>query len=132
MSGLRLISLSGLAGLLFAGVAHATPGAGTPGPLVNTPPPDASDAPSSGDKAHVVLRCTVNADRSVDHCTVVSETPSGQGLGEAALRLAPDIRVNPETFESGMVGSRVDVPLSFSREPIPDDMPDGVAAMPSP
>jgi hypothetical protein len=132
MTGPRLIWLSGLAGMLMAGIGHATPSDGS-GPLVSgTSPPEESDMPSDVIKAHVVLRCTINADRSVDHCIVVSETPSGQGLGDAALRLAPQIRVNPDTFASDLVGSKVDVPLSFERDPSPDDMPSGVAAMPSP
>ena len=135
MTGLavkRLSWLTGLAGLLLAGVAHATPGAAGPGPLINgqTAPPEASDMPPGGATAHVVLRCIVNADRSVDHCVVVSETPSGQGLGDAALRLSGQIRVDPQTFAPDMIGEKVEVPLNFSRDPSPDDMPDGVAEMP--
>jgi hypothetical protein len=133
MSAMR--SVRGLALVLLATAASALAGAGQAatggdgsGPLVDGLP----DQPATAVKAHVVLRCTVKADRSVDDCVVASESPSGQGLGEAALRISGQIRVSPETFGPDFVGEKVEIPINFERDPDPGDMPADVAAMPSP
>lgn len=127
----RWMWLAGVAGLLLAGAAHATPGDDRSGPLVDqgaglTAPPASPEGPT----AHVVLQCIVNSDRSVDHCAVVSEAPAGHGLGEAALRMAAQIRVSPDSFGPDMVGKRVEIPVDLELDSDPDDMPSGVAAMP--
>lgn len=118
-----------------AGAGHATPGDDGRAPLIGQPDgpaatPQADQSAAEDGKARVVLRCIVNADRSVGHCVVASESPPGRGLGDAALRMSAQIRIQPETFEPGMVGSAVDIPMNFEREPDSGDMPGGVAASP--
>ncbi|HEY5409971.1 MAG TPA: energy transducer TonB [Caulobacteraceae bacterium] len=123
--------LAGLAGLLLAGAGHATPANSGSAPLVDKDPLASLQAPGAA-TGHVVLRCQVTADRSVDHCLVANETPPGHGLGEAALRMVQQFRIKPETFRPEMVGQMVNIPLSFEPDADADDMPDGVAATPAP
>jgi protein TonB len=44
----------------------------------------------------VTLECTVLQDGRVSRCVVLSETPPGQGFGEAALRKARQARLSPQ------------------------------------
>jgi len=74
--------------------------------------------------ARVVLRCKVKADATVEQCVVASETPAGHGLGDAAVRLSSNIRIQADTFKPSMVGSEVEIPIRFE----PDDP--SVADMP--
>jgi hypothetical protein len=129
--------VAGAAGLLLAGTSYASTDHLGGGPLVGAPVAPAApaaaptpDAPSDQGAVHVVLRCVVMTDATVDHCQVASETPPGHGLGEAALRMSRQIRINRESFTRDMVGQAVDIPLSFAPDAADDDMPSGVAAMP--
>jgi hypothetical protein len=54
--------------------------------------------------------CTVQADHTLV-CEVVSETPEGRGFGDAALRLVPTLRLDPDSV--GGVGTSVYVPIRF-------------------
>jgi hypothetical protein len=128
----RWIWPAGVAAVLAASAGHASTAGEGPAPLVDRSGALADLPPPSDDMARVVLRCTVRADRSVDHCTIASEFPRGHGLGDAALRMSDMIRVGAETFSPDMVGARVDIPINFERDPDANDMPSGVAAMPSP
>lgn len=61
-----------------------------------------------------LVRCTVSDDRRLSDCRVVNETPSGQGFGEAALRLATVIKLK-ETTRTGepTAGRSFLFPLKF-------------------
>ncbi len=133
--------LVGLAVLLAAGPGLANPVGVGPGPLVpkpgsQAPKPPEPDLPPDSDQARVVLRCIVMVDATVDKCVVERETPVGHGLGDAALRMAHQIKISPDNFSHEIVGEEVDIPLSFARDEEQADMPtggDGVAApMPMP
>ncbi len=129
----RWFWLAGALGLLMATASHATPADAPAGPLVS-----GKDAPGSipqdpgAEKGHVVLRCQVTADRTVDHCLVSTETPPGHGLAEAALKMVQQFKIKPETFRPEMVGVTVNIPINFSLDAGADDMPPSAAASPAP
>ncbi len=126
----RWIWLAGALGLLGAAAGHAsTSGAGR-GPTVAkgdaaAPPPAEQLPPGSG---RVVLTCQVLSDRSVGGCQVVREAPAGHGLGEAALHMTRDMKIQPGTFKPDMVGAMVDIPLNFALDAEAGDMPTDAAS----
>ena len=42
-----------------------------------------------------LLRCKVQADGGVSDCTIISESPDGQGFGQAAVALTHVLRYAP-------------------------------------
>lgn len=60
------------------------------------------------------MNCLVGAGGRLEQCTLVSETPAGQGFGEAALALAPRFALKSWTSEGlPSQGGRVTVPIRF-------------------
>jgi protein TonB len=53
-------------------------------------------AKARGENGRVVVDCTAQADGTLRNCVVVSETPAGEGFGEATLRLAPKYLLAPK------------------------------------
>jgi TonB family protein len=66
-----------------------------------------------------VLACGVDAQGDVGECAVVEEFPVGWGFGQAARRIASDLRAAPAT-ENGQAVSdgRVIVPVTFIVRPV--------------
>jgi len=61
------------------------------------------------------LSCTVRADGGVAGCSVVRETPGGQGFGRAALGLTRWFRLSPRTVDGQAVeGARVSMDIRFN------------------
>jgi protein TonB len=75
-------------------------------------PPAAKAKRVAGD---VSLACTLDADGWLRACKVASETPAGQGFGQAALTLASAFRMSPLTAGGDSVEGRpVEAPIHFS------------------
>ena len=76
-----------------------------------------ADAAKAGISGSAQLRCSATADGLLANCAVVSETPSGQGFGAAALSLTGGMELRT-TSESGQLiaGKSVLVPVKFTPE----------------
>lgn len=78
---------------------------------------------------HATLHCRVNSLGAVQDCTVVSETPSGLGFGQAAVSLSSLFRMKPKTVDGQAVdGAEITVPINFSLPlwaPAPDPLESG-------
>ena len=62
----------------------------------------------------VRLACTVQQGGSVSDCKVTTEEPAGQGVGQAALTLAPHFRLTTWTAEGlPTVGGVINIPLRY-------------------
>lgn len=78
-------------------------------------PPAALRAGRSG---RAELSCLIGLDERLSDCRVLSETPAGQGFGEAALRLATAFRVRPPMVEGRpQTGARGVFGVVFGRDP---------------
>ncbi|MGE3141936.1 MAG: hypothetical protein AB7L65_01335 [Hyphomonadaceae bacterium] len=66
----------------------------------------------------VVLHCVIGGDYHPS-CTIVSETPTGRGFGEAALRLAREYRAG-ETLDNGDASIGAEATLAIRFQPAGD------------
>uniref|UniRef100_UPI002FDA61A5 energy transducer TonB n=1 Tax=Phenylobacterium sp. TaxID=1871053 RepID=UPI002FDA61A5 len=67
-----------------------------------------------GAEGRVVLSCSVTARGTLEGCSVVEETPSGQDFGNAAMRMTRLFRMRPRTADGQPVeGGTVRIPISF-------------------
>ncbi len=61
-----------------------------------------------------VITCVVRLDTRLDNCRLVSETPPGQGFGQAALAAADEFRFQPPTRDGRPVsGQEITVGVDF-------------------
>lgn len=71
-----------------------------------------------GVEGRAVIACAVAADGALTGCEVAAEEPAGYGLGEAALKVAPEFRMQPTTLQGRPVaGGRVRIPIGFGINP---------------
>lgn len=69
---------------------------------------------SDGTEGSATLQCAVTARGSLTDCSVLSETPGGQGFGRAAMQLSRHFRLSPRTVDGQAVeGALVTIPLTF-------------------
>ncbi len=87
-----------LAGLTLLSGCAAPPGAA----VSNDHLLAESFAPTEQDGS-VVLECILSGTADLTECQVVSETPAGQGFGQAALDMAKNAKMKP----GGAAGQRV-------------------------
>jgi TonB family protein len=67
----------------------------------------------------VILHCMVDVDGYLGDCLVKSETPPGQGFGNAALEITGYMRMQPATNYGVPTRGEVNLPITFSL-PDPD------------
>lgn len=76
--------------------------------------------PTSSQSGRAVLSCEVRQGGGLQSCSVVSETPSGGGLGQTVLALQDGFRAATWTDQGlPVVGSRIRVPMQFDLDPPP-------------
>ena len=104
------LAMLGLAGAFACTAALADPPPAAPRPApplttLNTPDPAAAAAAlayypaaarAAGVEGQAVIACAHNAHLALQACTLVSETPAGQGFGQAALAMAAKSPDNPK------------------------------------
>ena len=63
---------------------------------------------------HVVLHCVINEKGRLKQGAATVEEPKGWGYGAAALEMAGQFQMRPETVDGQPVaGAKIDVPFSF-------------------
>lgn len=105
-------------GLSFSEAAFA---AGASGPVWEKAPDRAdwakaypAKAAQAGLSGDVKMRCSASAAGLLEDCAVVSESPTGQGFGAAALSLARGMELKPTTADGKPVAGRsFIVPIKF-------------------
>lgn len=104
-----------------AGAVEASPPAVIVNPrLIARPTPEQlrraypTRAMAGGVEGSAVMQCEINARGGLTACSVLSETPAGQGFGRAAQQLSRHFRVSPRTVDGQATeGARVNIPLTF-------------------
>lgn len=72
----------------------------------------------AGVEGRAVIACEVAVDGALTGCTVAAEEPKGYGLGEAALKVAPEFRMETRARSGAPVaGARVRIPIRFGINP---------------
>ncbi len=71
-----------------------------PGPQATAEPGRQAVAEPEVQEGAVELECRVRRDRHVSDCVILSETPPGQGFGQAALNMARRARLSPQSIPS--------------------------------
>jgi len=137
-----LIRAAGLAASL-ALVAAVGPAAAAAGDAVTNP--DWIEKPSGDELAsvypaaaqlllipgHALIGCRVAVSGDVEACSVIEESPRGEGFGAAALLLTPRFKMRPQRINGLAVGGApVRIPISFA---LPDrGLPTAPADSPAP
>ena len=122
---MRVLLILGLAGSFVSASAAAQVSAPTSPAIFHVTRPLWTRVPTSGDveaarppraDAHggVRFNCVVQADGTLDDCVVVQEDPKGLGLGEAALRLVPKLKMRSKDANGApTAGGVITIPIRF-------------------
>lgn len=66
-------------------------------------------------QGRAAVECVVSLSGELRDCIIIREAPAGEGFGEALLRLAPVIRMTPETIDGvPQDGGLVRIPVVFA------------------
>lgn len=68
----------------------------------------------------VRVSCAAARDGDLHDCRILSERPTGRGLGDVALRAAGGSRVDPEVLSPWSLRSRVEYNILFRPENMPN------------
>ncbi len=79
--------------------------------MVDAYPPAAWTSHADGE---VKLTCTVTTKGTLSGCVVLSESPSGQGFGEAAIKLSFFCHLKPQLVDGRPTETFVTLPIHFS------------------
>ncbi len=79
---------------------------------------------SQGHNGKAVINCTVVETGLLEDCSVIEETPPGEGFGEAALKAAATIVMKPATLNGQAVRQEVNIPIAFELPTVAVTMPD--------
>lgn len=75
-------------------------------------------AEAAGGTVRVRLACKVEQGGAVSGCQVIGEEPAGRGYGAAALKIAPEFKLDTWTVEGfPTVGGTVNIPVRFELGP---------------
>jgi TonB family protein len=108
--------------------ASPTPQSATPKPAAAAPDPALvfypTAARAAGVEGSAVIRCVHDEHMRVIDCTLVSETPAGQGFGAAAMAMAAQAPGNPKlNFADERAKPPQDIEIHFTLRP-PEIRPD--------
>jgi TonB family protein len=79
-----------------------------------------AQAKKDGVVGNVVVECRMEGRGPLGPCTVLNETPAGQGFGAAALTLMPRFKADEvDAFGLKVAGRKVRIPIRFSAAPPP-------------
>jgi hypothetical protein len=106
---------------------HAAPAA-SPAPAAAQPDPVLAFYPAAaraaGVEGQATIRCSRNEHLKLVRCSIVSESPSGQGFGDAALAMAAQSKDNPKvTMPDVATAASADQIVKFTLHP-PNISPD--------
>lgn len=74
-----------------------------------------SRAARRGVEGRTVMSCTIKDDGHMDVCTIVSEEPTDEGFGAAAVKLGRRFKMTPTTSDGVPVGGgSVSIPIRWS------------------
>jgi len=68
----------------------------------------------SGRNGAAEIKCILTVDGALSGCATISESPTGQGFGDAALNLTPDLNIKPAMKAGRPVATEVSINASFS------------------
>jgi TonB family protein len=120
-----MLAIQTLAALVAAQAASPGAAPSAAGPVVTRP--DWVKRPSAGDFAAVypaeamrlgrsgraTIGCIVSVEGTLQRCNAVFEDPAGAGFGAAALALAPQFRMKPQTVDGRPVAASIRFPIVF-------------------
>jgi TonB family protein len=69
---------------------------------------------ATASEGYVRLACIVTVQGLVRNCEILSESPAGQGFGQAALAITPQLLFRPGTVNGRPVESTVTIPFPFN------------------
>jgi len=71
-------------------------------------------AQRNGVEGKATINCAVNTGGNLVDCRVADESPAAQGFGRAALKMAGEFHMRPETRDGVPVaGARISIPIRF-------------------